>query len=92
MQVLAVKVKLFIPCVQSLKEKRRITKSLIEKTKNRYNVSISEVDNQDYHQTLTLGIAVVTNDLVFSQKILNETIKYIELNEEAEVREIEHYL
>ncbi|HEY5557725.1 DUF503 domain-containing protein, partial [Acetobacterium sp.] len=45
------------PWVHSLKDKRRILKSLVEKTRQKFNVSISEIDEQDHHQKIVLGIA-----------------------------------
>ena len=36
--------------VTSLKEKRMVVKSLVEKTKHKFNVSVAEIENQDIHQ------------------------------------------
>ena len=43
--------------VHSLKEKRMIVKSLIAKLQNKYNVSVAEVDEQDTHQIIVIGVA-----------------------------------
>jgi len=51
-----------IPHSTSLKDKRQIRKSLIDKTRQRFNASVAEVDTQDMHQTLTIGIAVVSGE------------------------------
>lgn len=49
MFVEAATIKLYAPLVHSLKEKRMVVKSLINKAKSKFNVSISEVDAQDIH-------------------------------------------
>ena len=53
--------------VTSLKEKRMIRRSLMEKTRNKFNVSIAEVDTQDDHNLLTIGFAIMINFLMFFQ-------------------------
>jgi len=44
---------------QSLKDKRRIVKSIKDRVRNRYNVSVSEVDDQEIMRRCKLGIAMV---------------------------------
>ena len=91
MYVLSVKLVFYITHVNSLKDKRQISRSLIEKTRQRYNVAVAEVDTQDIHQTLSLGIAVVSGDMTHAQKCLDEVIRFMEMNEEAELMEIEEF-
>ena len=43
--------------VHSLKEKRMIVKSLIAKLQNRYHVSAAEIEDQDVHQMIVIGVA-----------------------------------
>ena len=57
-----ISVELYLPQVRSLKEKRSILKSLIQKIRNSFNVSISEVDYHDKWQRAALGVGVVTTD------------------------------
>lgn len=83
-------IKLYCPWVQSLKEKRMVVKSIISKSANKFNISISEVDNQDVHKTIGIGIAVVTNSQGLVNSILNNVLEYIEVNTEAEI--IESYI
>ena len=45
--------------VHSLKEKRMIVKSLISKLQNRYHVSAAEIDEQDVHQIIVIGVAAI---------------------------------
>ncbi len=57
MIIAAIKVALHFDQSRSLKDKRRLLKSIIEKTKQRYNVSITEVADHDLWQKATVGIA-----------------------------------
>jgi len=61
--------RLMIRDAQSLKDKRRIVKSLRDRIRNRFNVSVSEVDSLDQRQQATLGIALATNDRVFADLV-----------------------
>ena len=81
--------KLHAPWVSSLKEKRMVVKSIIAKTKNKFNVSIAEVDEQDTHQTIILGIACVAGTVSQSDSILDHVITFIENSSEAEILNIE---
>ncbi|MEG2893861.1 MAG: DUF503 domain-containing protein [Clostridium sp.] len=78
-------VKLYCPWVQSLKEKRMVVKSIVGKTSNKFNVSISEVDNQDIHKTIGIGIATVANDGSLVNSTLDNVLNFIEGNTEAEI-------
>jgi uncharacterized protein len=69
----------------SLKEKRMIVRSIIDKVKNRYNVSISEVESQDIHNYIVVGFAAVSSDTRHVQSTLQNVLDYIENNCEAEV-------
>ncbi len=78
-------IRLYAPWVHSLKEKRMEVKSLIDKTKNKFNVSIAEIEEMDTHQIIVLGIGCVSNDTKYVNSVLDEVINFIETNTEAEV-------
>ena len=73
----------------SLKDKRQVIKSLIETTRRKFNVSIAEVADQDIWRRATLGIAVVSNDASFANRVLDKVLDYIESNPEVDVGEVE---
>ena len=50
-KVFVLKIKLYAPWVHSLKEKRMVVKSLLAKIRNKFQVSVAEVEAQDVHQT-----------------------------------------
>jgi uncharacterized protein YlxP (DUF503 family) len=69
----------------SLKEKRMVVKSILSKTKNKFNVSISEVEEQDIHNYIVLGFATVSNNNAHAQSTLQSILNFIEENCEAEI-------
>ena len=69
---------LSIPSAHSLKDKRRILKSVIARVRNKFNVSIAEVADNDYWQSATLGVACVANDQEHVHRMLASVVTYIE--------------
>jgi len=69
---------LLLPQVSSLKEKRRIIKSLLERIRNDFNVSIAEVGENDIHRRAIIGAATVSNSTGFSDKVIAGVIRRIE--------------
>ncbi|NPA15118.1 MAG: DUF503 domain-containing protein [Deferribacteres bacterium] len=67
-----------IPGNDNLKGKRRVVKGLIERLRNKFNVSVSEIDHLDKHQIATLGVALVSNDAAFANKVLSQIINFVE--------------
>jgi uncharacterized protein len=63
---------------QSLKEKRKVVKSLVEKSRHRFNVAVAEVEDQDVHQRATLGIAVVGNDGRLLNSVLDRVVDFMD--------------
>ena len=72
----------------SLKEKRRVVKSLKDRVRARFNVSISEVDSQDLWHRTTLGTALVCSDRKQAQSISDKIIEFIREAKKVEI--IEH--
>jgi len=86
---LSAKLTFHIPQSASLKDKRQVRRSLIEKTHHKFNAAIAEIDTQDVHQTLTIGIAVVSCDAAHRQNALDEIIRFMERHAEAELTAVE---
>ncbi len=83
------RIKLYAPWVQSLKEKRMIVKSIIAKVRARFNVSIIEIDGQDVHKTLMLGIVFAAHDNSSADSINEKLLSFIEGSTEAQITEIQ---
>ena len=85
MFTLSAKLTFYIPQSTSLKDKRQIRRSLIEKTRHKFNAAVAEIDTQDIHQTLTIGVAVVSGDAAHRQNALDEIIRFMEEHTDAEL-------
>ena len=85
MFTLSAKLTFYIPQATSLKDKRQVRRSLIEKTRHKFSAAIAEIDTQDLHQTLTIGIAVVSGDTAHRQNAINEIIRFMEGHADAEL-------
>ena len=85
MHTQSAKLTFHIPHAASLKEKRQVCRSLLDKARRRFNAAVSEVDTQDVHQTLTVGIAVVSGDFAHARQSLDEIVRFLEEQAEAEL-------
>lgn len=85
MMVGILKVEVFIGWAASLKDKRRVVRSICDRIRSRHNVAIAEVDNCDLWQRCTLGIACVSNDVKVVEGVLSQVLKDIETCTELEV-------
>ncbi len=63
---------LHIPESNSLKSKRMVIKSLIDRIKKKFNVSIAEVDANDLWQRSLLGVALVANETQIINKVFEK--------------------
>jgi uncharacterized protein YlxP (DUF503 family) len=79
------RVQLHLPESDSLKAKRRILKSLKDRLRQRFNVSVSEVGGHDLWQRATLGVAIVSDDGHFASRVLSEVVSLVESNPEIVV-------
>ena len=81
-------IKLYASWVNSLKEKRTVVKSIIARIKNKFNVSIAEVDSQDLHKTIILGIALVSGTSALGDSIMDKLNSYLQDITDAEIVDI----
>lgn len=72
----------------SLKDKRQVLKSLIETTRQRFNVSIAEVDDHDLWRRATLGVACVSNEAFHANRVLDKVLDHLEANPAVSVGEV----
>jgi len=88
MYVESARLTFYIAHASSLKDKRQVCRSIIDKTQKRFNASVAEVDTQDVHQLLTIGVAVVSGDNAHAQRSLDEIVRYMEENVDGELRDV----
>lgn len=76
MFIFCAEIHLGLPCF-SLKEKRGIVKSILGRSRNRFNVSCAEVDRQDSCGEAVLGFVTVSPDKVIARKTLERLEDWI---------------
>ncbi|WP_028274601.1 DUF503 domain-containing protein [Atopococcus tabaci] len=78
MVLMGMEVEFLIMDSYSLKDKRSVVKSIIDRMHNRYNVSAAEVDENEVLNKGVIGIGIVTNNRRHAQKVLQQVLKEIE--------------
>ena len=61
----------------SLKEKRRVVRSIVDRTRARFNVAVAEVADQDVWGSCVIGIACVSTDTRHANAMLDKVVNYI---------------
>ena len=77
MNVGVCQIQLRLPENHSLKGKRQVTKSIITRLQNKFNVSVAEIDDQDLWQLATLGMACVSNHRRHADESLANVVKFV---------------
>ncbi|MFC2063170.1 DUF503 domain-containing protein [Chloroflexota bacterium] len=77
MNVGVCRIKLRFPEILSLKGKRQVLKSITTRLKNRFNISVAEVDDQDLWQLATLGICCVSNNNRYTNEVLSKAVDFV---------------
>lgn len=85
MLVGVISVKLFIPASHSLKDKRRVVKSLITRLQNKFNVSAAEVGELEQWQVAEIGVALISNETKILHQQISRIISFIEVGNEYEI-------
>ncbi|MDD2431039.1 MAG: DUF503 domain-containing protein [Firmicutes bacterium] len=83
-------IKLHAPWVHSLKEKRAEVQKLTSRVRNKFNASVCEVEMLDIHKTIVLGVGCVANSKCYLYTVLQEIVKFVEVNTNAEVFDVEY--
>ena len=83
------KVALFLPAAQSLKEKRMVLKSLKDRARSRFNVSVAEIDHHDKWQRATLAFCIAGEDPKFIDSSLQSVLRFVETDRVAQLTESE---
>jgi len=70
-------VELFIPGSQSLKDKRQVLLSLKDRLREKFNLSVAEVDGQDLWQKAVLGLACEANEGRYVNQVCDQALNLI---------------
>ena len=87
MKIAVLSFRLYAPWVHSLKEKRMIVRSMIAKLQNRFHVSAAEIEEQDTHQIIVIGVAAIVPHNAMADSLMEEISLFVEENCEAEILE-----
>ena len=82
-------VDIYIPESNSLKEKRSILKRLKDRIRNKFNVSVSEIDEHDIWRRARIGVAHVSSNGKFTGQELEKVAKFLENDFQVEVLDYE---
>ncbi len=80
MVVVTCVITLDLPAAHSLKDKRRILKSILTRMRHEYNVSVAEIDHQDVWHTAVIGLATIGNDGRYLHGLLEKSVGWLETN------------
>ena len=88
MVILVGEIQLHLPESRSLKDKRQVVKSLKERIRNRFNVSVAEVDFNDLWQRSSFGIAVVSSAMDHAEEVMSKVIDFVERDGRAQILDV----
>lgn len=92
MNIAVITFRLHAPWVHSLKEKRMIVKSLIAKLQNKFHVSAAEIDEQDTHQIIVIGVADIVPHNAAADSLMEKISLFVKENTEAAIIDEEREL
>ncbi|MCI8516648.1 MAG: DUF503 domain-containing protein [Hungatella sp.] len=84
-RIAVVTLRLHAPWVHSLKEKRRVVKSILAKVRNKFQASAAEAADQDVHQSIVIAVASIAAHSAQADGIMDEIVRFVEQNTEAEI-------
>lgn len=77
--------RLMIPGAHSLKEKRRALRSIKDRLRTQFNVSVAEVDGHEYWQSAVLGVAAVGTDRAYVEGLFDKALRLVRANRHVEM-------
>jgi hypothetical protein len=77
MRIGTLAIRLMIPEAHSLKQKRSVLKSIKDRLRNNFNISVSEVAAEDVWQSATIGVAIVGSDRRYMNAVLSKVVDYL---------------
>lgn len=89
MYLIGIEVTLHLYYVDSLKEKRRIIRSILDHTQHRFQLSTAEIGYLNSLGRSSLGFGMATNDMQKAEKILQQVINYIDEQSAVEIIDIQ---
>ena len=87
--ILHMECEFFIPMAHSLKDKRAVVKSMLTRSRQKFNVSAAEVDHQNVWQRTRIAFVTVSSSKEIADKEMAQVLYYLESNPAWECLEIE---
>jgi len=69
-----------IPEAHSLKDRRRVVRSIVQRVRARFDVAIAEVDDEQFWQSAKIGIVAVANSSRHVDEVIQQVISFVEQN------------
>ncbi len=85
MHLIGIELTLHLYDVGSLKEKRRIIRSILDHTHHHFHISTAEISYLDSLGRSALGFGLATNNLQTGEKVLQKVINYVDQQTEVEI-------
>jgi len=62
----------------SIKDRRRVARSVVERVRSRFNVAVAEIDPDEPWNTVTLGVACISTESGHAHAVLEKVVGFIE--------------
>jgi len=85
MTVGSLRVRLLVRESQSLKDKRQVVRSILDRLRNSFNVSVAEVDALDHRQLVVLGVAMVGSEHGHVRETFEKIVQALRVHPVAEL-------
>ena len=77
-----------LPGAFSLKEKRMVLNRIRDRVRQKFNVAIAEVDENEVWNRAVLGVVTISNEQAFANKVLSQTVNLVEEIRDCRVEDI----
>lgn len=78
MKVGCCSIRFFLHGNGSLKGKRKVIRAIKDRVKNKFNISVAEIGEQDTYQNIVLGIAAISGDSKYLEGLLRQVVEFID--------------
>lgn len=69
----------------SLKEKRQVVRSIVERLQHRFNISIAETAQHDMLRRAEIGLAAVSNETVYLEKLMGKVVNFVDQDTRVQI-------
>jgi uncharacterized protein YlxP (DUF503 family) len=81
--VAILRARIHVPEARSLKEKRQVVKSVLERARQRFGVAAAEVEDQDVHRVAVLGFAAVSESQAHAREVIGKVLETLRFHPRA---------